>query len=472
MTNDIKRNKLKNEEYKIWKKSVPSLYQHISSLKPKFDTRVDNILKFDKRLIFTNEVVPDKTKGLLTTNVLYSQGSDIYEIGCALPLGAFYGDSKQTPKETTEEVLPDPDYGDAFAQIEKTPLKPKWAFQGETVTKMIHMGDALGDSSLLTMASNGSLAWFREGVKVPVHIMQEIMGPGTSFSSIHSYTHPNSLAVSDFALSEDYETVVKCQSNGREEESTLKIIDNSGNPGEALRRINIPATVTHSVRFFDNHLFATCSDDNTIRFWDTRTEGKPLWNLQDPNHGKILSFDTSPVVETLFATGSDTGIIKLWDIRAVAAATADLTNRQHGEDPIQNELLNLYHSGGDSVVDVQFSYTSSSEFLTVGGSGNVYQWDVEYFFSEYDDDNGDTIDLDIAAADILQSRCLKFLHTGGSRRSMGQHGKRNTVAWHPVIDDLVGTVDNDSLITVYKAFSGRDEEPDEEEGGENEDSKE
>lgn len=469
MTADIKKNKVRNEEYKIWKKSVPFLYQHISSFKPKFETRVDDILKFDKRLTFSNKVVPDRKKGLLTTSVLYSQGSDIYEIDCDLPLGVFYKKPKGKDGEDTadsEQGLPDPDYGDAFARAEETSSKPKWSFQGENITKMVHLGDGLGDSNLLAMASNGSLAWFREGIKVPVHIMQEIMGPGTSFSSIHSYKKPDSLAVSDFALSEDYETLVKCQSNGREEESILKIVDNSGDPGEVLRKINIPATVTHTVRFFDNHLFATCSDDNVLRFWDTRTEGKPLWDLTDPNHGRILSFDASPVVGTLFATGTDTGIVKVWDVRAVAAAITDYTNRQHGQDPIQNELINFYHSGGDSVVDVQFSPTSSSEFLTVGGSGNVYQWDLEYFFSEYDDDNADTVDMDIAKADLLQSRCLKFLHTGGSRRSIGQNGIRNAVSYHPVIDDLVGVVDNDSLITVYKAYTGRGEDEDEEAGEE------
>lgn len=458
MTADIKKNKVRNEEYKIWKKSVPFLYQHISSVRPRFDSRVEDTSKFEKRLTFTDKVVPDKKKGLLTTSVLYSQGSDIYEVDCDLPLGAFY----RKPEGEASESLPDPDYGDAFARAEKEAPAAKWTFQGENITKLTYMSNGLADSNVLAMSTNGSLAWFRDGIKVPVHIMQEMMGPGTSFSSIHSFKRPDSLAVSDFALSDDCETLVKCQSNGKEEESILKIVDNSGTPGEVLRRINVPATVTHSVRFFDNHLFATCSDDNVLRFWDTRTEGKFLWELKDPKNGRIMSFDSSPVVDTLFATGTSTGIVKVWDVRAVAAATADYTNRQHGQDPVQNELINFYHSGGDSVVDVQFSHTSSSEFLTVGGSGNIYQWDLTYFFSEFDDDNADTMDMDIAKADLLQSQCLKFLHTGGSRRSTGQNGKRNTVAYHPVIDDLIGVVDHDSLITVYKAFTGREEEDEEE----------
>lgn len=455
MTGDIKKNKVRNEEYKIWKKSVPFLYQHISSVRPKFSSRVDDALKSEKRLTFSDKVIPDKKKGLLSTTALYSQGSDVYEIDCDLPLGAFY---PKAGDKDDKKALPDPDYGDAFARAQEEVPQAKWTFLGESITKISYMGSGPGDSNLLAMSKNGSLAWFRDGIKVPVHIMQEIMGPGTSFSSIHSYTTPEQLSVSDFALSEDYETLVKCQSNGKEEESILKVVDNSGSPGDVLRTIRIPAAVTNTVRFFDNHLFATCSDDNVLRFWDTRTEGKPLWDLTDPNHGKILSFGVSPVVDTLFATGTDTGIVKVWDVRAVVAAMDDYSKRQHGQDPVQNELINFYHSGGDSVVDVQFSHTSSSEFLTVGGSGNVYQWDLDYFFSEYGEKTADTLDMDIAKADILQSQCLKFLHTGGSRRSVGHNGKRNTVAYHPVIDDLVGVVDQDSLITVYKAFTGREDD--------------
>ena len=64
MTADIKKNKVRNEEYKIWKKSVPFLYQHISSVRPRFDSRVEDTSKFEKRLTFTDKVVPDKKKGL------------------------------------------------------------------------------------------------------------------------------------------------------------------------------------------------------------------------------------------------------------------------------------------------------------------------------------------------------------------------------------------------------------------------
>ena len=44
-----------------------------------------------------------------------------------------------------------------------------------------------------------------------------------------------------------------------------------------------------------------------------------------------------------------------------------------------------------------------------------------------------------------------------SNDTSGQQ-KRNTVAWHPVIDEFIASVEDDSLITVYKPFLGRDDE--------------
>lgn len=428
-------------------------------MKPKFITRVDDVLHFTKTLTFRSEIIPNKAKGTLTASLLYSQGSDIYEIDCDLPLASFYQTITGNGKDSSSTLssLPNSEYGDAFKGVEDTKLSTKWIYAGETVTKMSYLDSSL-DSTIIAMSKNGSLAWFKDGCKVPIHIVQEMMGPATRFSSIHSHVRPDSLAVSDFCLSANLDTVVKSQSSGTEEDSILKVIDNSGRPGDILRTIHVPGTtVTHSVRFFDNHLFASCSDDNILRFWDTRTSKRPLWILNEHQNGRLTSFDTSQVTNELFVTGFSTGVIKLWDVRAVETATTDLTHRQNGEDPIQNELLSLYHSGGDSVVDVQFSPTSSSEFLTVGSTGNVYHWDTEYFFSKYDDDNEDEASMDNATPEELQGQCLKFFHTGGSRRSSNsQFGKKNTVAWHPVIDDLVGTVDANSLVTVYKPFTGRD----------------
>ncbi|KAL3232664.1 Transcriptional modulator WTM2 [Nakaseomyces bracarensis] len=418
-------------------------YEHISSMKPRFISRAFSPESQQKSVAFSNELIPDTDNGVLKTKLLYSQGSDIFELDCSYPL--IYGDEgDENPKEPVQE------YGDAFKDMENVPLTTKWVYQGETVSKMRYLGEE-EDANMIAMSKNGSLAWFTDGVKVPVHIVQEMMGPSTKFSSIHSLTRNDELAVADFDLSVDQETIVKSQSSGNEEDSILKLVDNDGKPSEVLRTIRVPGTtVTHSVRFLDNHVFASCSDDNVIRFWDTRTAEKPLWSLCDPQNGSLTAFDVSQLSGNLFVTGFSTGIIKLWDARAVENATLDLTHRQNGEEPIQKEIANLYHAGGDTVVDLKFSYTTPTEFLSVGGNGNVYHWDAEYALSKYDPE-----DLDFEpqeATEELLNESLKFLHTGGSRRNPSAYGSRNTVAWHPVIEGLVAHVDPDTLITTYLPY--------------------
>ena len=100
---------------KVFKQSS---YEHISSFKPKFLQRVDNVLHHSKAVTFSSNVVPDTDKGTLSTSLIYSQGSDIYELGCEFPLG---GEKNKEPK-------PDSEYGDAFAKVEDKKFSPKWVY--------------------------------------------------------------------------------------------------------------------------------------------------------------------------------------------------------------------------------------------------------------------------------------------------------------------------------------------------------
>lgn len=459
------------------RKGTSSLYNHLSTMKPNFAMRIDNVLNYDKTITFRSEIIPDKKKGTLSTSVLYSQGSDIFEIDCELPLETFYpqdsrsskrrrveeGDEEKN-KTTSEQKEKNDDesrFDDAFKNVENKRFTPKWAYLGETVSKMSYL-DSSDDSTIIAMSKNGSLAWFRDGIKVPVHIVQEMMGPATSFAAMHSHVRPNDLAVSDFGLSASLDTLVKSHSNGSEEDSILKVIDNAGKPGEILRTLHVPGTaVTHTVRFFDNYLYATCSDDNTLRFWDTRTDSRPLFHLTEHQNGRLTAFDTSRATDGgLFVTGSSTGVIKLWDVRAVENATTDLTHRQNGEEPIQHELVGLYHSGGDSVADIQFSETSASKFVTVGGTGNVYHWNMNCVL-DYNGENDSTSTRSSSdrppAPRELQGQCLKFFHRAGNNGRRGPGSRpglsRNVVALHPVINNLVGTVSPDGSLSVYRPMS-------------------
>ena len=91
MATDIKTNKVKNEEFKIWKKSVPSLYEHIACRQPSFNSEIEEkggISPFNT-VLFNQSISEFSEKGLVSTSLYYSQGSNIYEIKVQLPLGTY-----------------------------------------------------------------------------------------------------------------------------------------------------------------------------------------------------------------------------------------------------------------------------------------------------------------------------------------------------------------------------------------------
>ncbi|SCU82708.1 LADA_0C07426g1_1 [Lachancea dasiensis] len=438
-------NKIRNEEFKIWKKAVPALYQHISTFRPPSTTVFERVEQVAKVVAFTREVVPDAARGTLAASLLCSQGSDVYEVEFELPLGLHDDDDDDSGGRGGRG---DPQYGPAFARPAQR--EPKWTYQGETITKL----QCLGTSSAVAMTASGSLAWFQAGCRAPVSVVEELVGPATSFSQIHDQSRAHGDARADFAVSGDLATLVKSQP-GPGSASLLKVVDNSAQPaGRVVRVILVPGTsATPVVRFLDNHLFAACSDDSTVRFFDVRGDGSPLWALTDPHDGRVTSMDVSPFVETLFLTGSDTGVLKLWDLRSIVACAPTR------EEP--RPIAKFYQSAGDAVADIKFGVSSPTEVLTVGRSGNVYHWDLEPVFvrdGDNDHDHDHDHDDDAPDPEELQQLCLKFMHTGGGRRNVANCNQRDTVTWHPVICGLVGCVDPDGVLTVYKGLVGTDEE--------------
>ncbi|AET41614.1 uncharacterized protein Ecym_8336 [Eremothecium cymbalariae DBVPG len=444
---DPTTNKIKNEEFKVWKKTIPSLYQYINSLKPNFSSSADSKEgEASCSVVFTHDIFANREKGILRASVLVSRGSNIYEVEFPSPLGLHVEEQENGgAKELVDPVF-------EGSMLTEDIIQPTWTFDGENIENMFYIGKQ--DMTVIAISSIGSLAWFKNGTLTPVRVLTEEVAE--SFRDNKALSHKDMISV-DFAMSTDQKVIVKSQSVmvDNKKQSLLKIIDNADKLGNVTHTIPIPGTsVTPVVKFQSAHLFSTCSDDNVLRFWDVRKPAKPIWELRDTANedGNLVCLDTSPVVDLLFATGSDNGVIKLWDLRSVIAASPD-------EQP--TEIARLYHPGNDPVAGISFSFSSPTMFLTVGKSGNIYHWDIEYMLQ---DSHSDDSDEAMADPEELQQQCLKFLHTGGGRRSLRTAPKRSTVAWHEKIADIVTCVDSDTLITIYKPYFGRtddsgDEDP-------------
>ena len=446
-----KRNLQKNEEFKIWKRAIPSFYQHISTFKPHFSRAPENVHQLTKFIVFSDRVEENIKDGLLEITVFYSLGNEIYEFKSMLPLGACY--------DGAEALTVDPNYGNSLKIFEETRFEPIWTSgPDEKLVKLGHLGsEALDKENVIGITESGSLLWFKDGLRVPT----QTTAPG-SLSSDSS----NLKKSVDFDVSPDKSSILRfehqfcgsLEGQGQSSQCILSLVDNKGKVGDIIRSIPFewdPHTVpvhdgdNGGCRFLQNkNLFASCTSDNKVRFWDTRSSSdSPICILNarddlDTVSGRLLSFDTSKTIDTLFATGSDSGIVKIWDMRMVMGSSQSDTTRSQGE------LLSFPHiEDNDGVTDIQFSKASATDFITVGKSGSVYHWNMEYACR--------------ASMGTLRGytdeSCLVFYHTGGFRGRIEGASGRKTAVYHPVVDNLIGTVDDDGLITVYKPFTGENE---------------
>lgn len=427
-------NKIKNEEFKIWKKAIPTFYEHISTFKPNFSKTISKQCKLQKTIAFSDKVFPDKSKGTLTTSVLFAQGNNVYEIDVILPIGICHNDVGYDTKM-------DPQY-EAFLKVfEETKFEPKWTFKDDTIQKIYYLNQ--NGIKFVCLTSQGSVLWFKDEITTPVKTY--IVDPVDSDTKL----------CIDLDISSDLSTIILARSLTKHDKSTtsISIVDNKDNLGEIKRVIDVSDdnnanVIVETCKFLkNNEVVGLCSTDSTVKFWDMEKDvNVPSSIFTDSNDGILTAFESSKIVDTLFVTGSETGIIKLWDLRSIFSREEFIVGANEPKP-----LAKLSHFEEDSIVDIIFSQTSACEFISVGKSGNVYHWDMEYLFSRYDDDNED--EDEIVDSSDLQTECLSFYHTGGCRRSLGEYSKKNTVAIDAAIDGITCTVDSDGLLTVYKPFT-------------------
>ncbi|SMN22137.1 similar to Saccharomyces cerevisiae YPL139C UME1 Negative regulator of meiosis [Maudiozyma saulgeensis] len=436
---EARLNKISNEEFKIWKKAVPTFYQHISTFKPCLQKHVTNQSKLQKTVTFTDKMFPDMTKGTLTTSVLLALGSDIYEIDVILPIGAHL-----TSEESSCDVKPQ--YEAFLKTFEQTKFEPKWKVENnDTVAKLYYLNTS--GVKFIAVTTNGSILWFRD--EITTAITSCVAEPQESGTKVDVRSD----------ISSDLSTIAVITTITKDDiaSSTIKIVDNVVKVGDVKRTIYVKDNFhCGSFKFVNGKdSVVLCDNHCTFKLWDlNNADDTPSFVFTDNTEGKLTVIGTSKIVSTLFATGSDNGTIKLWDLRSLSH---NKTFEVGKDTDAVKEIALLSHFDDDAVSDIIFSSTSACKFVTVGRSGNVYHWDMEYLFSKEQNDEKDSknSDEESIASSALQAECLSFYHTGGFRRLRTDGAKRNTVACDSVIDDLVCTVDADDLLTVYIPFTAR-----------------
>lgn len=438
----IEQNKVQNEEYKIWKKIVPSLYQHICTFKPHIN--IKDIESAWKSIIFMDIVKEDPLiTGLLGTTILYSINDQIFQFELKLPFG-----SKPTQRLTHALSLPKYDEEEIDEFLQDMNYQSKWIWPNVMIKQMLK----ISNDDILALSQDGLIAWFKNGIRKPIKIFDyEERSDGSDFL---------------FDISEDKCTAVEIGNVKETNNCTIKLIKLSGSSNEIIPTISVlDCQKINCIRFLDNVTFFTSSTDNIIRVWSISSDGnvnnKPIYMFKIPeNDGKVLSIGKSPMFETLLLVGTDKGIIKFYDLRTI----------QKQESLEKNCILELYQLQDDPVMSIEFSQIVPSQFISVGMTGNILHWDLSYFISKLSEEDLDEIDSlqKIVSQEELLEACLSFYHTGGNRRKNGTQPKQYTVSLNTQINDLVVCVDQDGLITEYIPCIGRyfDDEEEEEENDE------
>lgn len=451
MTAEIATNKLRNEEFKIWKKTVPLLYQHIFCVKPKYLVPEKGLQKDKPRcLIFSGKVIPNKIRGVLSVFAYYSLDNEIYEIEGEVPLGL------HVSKDYVKEKLPVPQYDGIIEKFQITDQTPKWTVSKD---RRIHKLKTAGEGSVIAMLDSGAIVWFHDGTESPVCIVESGLNKIPGNQEAKEFINYLAAVDLDFDVSSAGDQIIAGQFAPDGSKVNVRCISNNEKDlGKVIRSFDIPDVKSiHCIKFYTQDIFAFTDNLGRLFFYDLRNPDTALWSIPDE---KILAFDFSPFLDTFMVTVSVAGELKFWDIRTVSSKNKETEGDKDKLEPIF--VLNNYVE--EPVSTVEFATVSPSELITVGYSGSVYHWDINTYFQRVnelaDEEDGQeesyTIDMD-----EIQTESLVFYHTGGSRRHLGNSVKKNSVASHPLIEGLIGTIDTDGLITLYKPFTGAIPDPDE-----------
>jgi periodic tryptophan protein 1 len=131
-------------------------------------------------------------------------------------------------------------------------------------------------------------------------------------------------------------------------------------PGSA-RSWSLGATADPEAAAWDphtEHQFAVSSEDGSVRCFDARKEGAPLWTLAA--HKKAASsLDYNPSVAGILATGSADKTVKLWDVSGAAPALLATKDMDIGK-----------------VFSVKFSPDSATLLAAGGSKGKLGVWNT------------------------------------------------------------------------------------------------
>ncbi|KRX11252.1 WD40-repeat-containing domain [Pseudocohnilembus persalinus] len=198
---------------------------------------------------------------------------------------------------------------------------------------------------------------------------------------------------------------------------------------QPLNTIEYHKKNVEDIKFHVYHpeVFATCGDDKLVCIWDRRESMKqPKFNV-NAHFGEIYSLDFSPFNEYLFLTGSEDQTIGFWDMR----------------NP--SKRIHTFEGHQDHVLKVEFSPYNVGIFSSTSADRRVIIWDISKCGAEIQNE-----DEQDGPAEML------FIH-GGHR------SKVNDFSWNQKDNLVCASVEENNILQIWQMaqniYDDEDDEP-------------
>ena len=197
-----------------------------------------------------------------------------------------------------------------------------------------------------------------------------------------------------------------------------------------------------SLSYTHPHLLATCGDDSLIRTWDIRIPPPHLATHQLSHHtAAVNSVHFSPLSHYTLASASDDHSVCVWDIRQPAS-------------PLH--VLRAHH---DSVIQVQWCTFDVHVLASAGADRRVAVWDVSREEEEEEEEEGGGKE----EGEGEGGGKLVFLHAGHT-------DKVGELSWNGVEEEpwMVASVADNNIVQVWQVADnivGHDSDDDDEQDG-------
>lgn len=402
------REKVINEEFKIWKKSVPLLY----------DTIHTQALKWP---LLTAQFFPG-----------YTVSENKNFITLKLAIGS-HSSSKNDVVQVATIDLPStlaPNYS-AFSLNESIPAQIQ--ADGASPIQFTHSWRHPGEVNTLKVSPDGSkiITFDNTGA---VHLFEQ----DKDASSDYLYH-----ASEGYAL--EWTNNSQFLSGANDGKIALWDVGTTTSPTKTFTSHSaVINNLSHSKP--SDVLFGSVSDDFETHIHDIRApEESPVIKIVNGQIQNAIAFH--PLLQTLFATAGKDNVVNLYDARKVS------------------EPFRKLFGHNDSVVGLVWSGENAPNLLNSWGlDKRVITWDLTELSEDFVYPTAAVNDSKRKPRST-EDPCLAFVHGGHTNRI-------NDLAVSSSIEGLFATVGDDTLLEIYKPKSKAEDEDEEEEEEEEEDERE